>query len=330
MIVALMATVALNACELRTLEDDYMEYALVPISIDWSISGVSVEEMHRASVWFFPHDGGAPLEYRLERDLTYREMPIPVGVYSVLVFNETIDEGDWNNIAFKGTKSFETFAATNVPQNEIGFYTRSKDLPLIGNPEAIAAWSLDRFEVTLEMVFSTRTTTMNKAALMKEVPHLTKIKPQSRFERVVITVFATNLASSKQVTGTIDGMYSGVYLASGKRITEPAAQAFVLNGRVYDGYDGTTTRTFNIFGKASGAHHNLVLDFLLTNNELHPSEKFDVTNLLVTETIEHVRTHVINAGYGNHDDDHLINLPEGDMENGITVEDWEEVIIPLN
>ena len=328
---ALIAAMALNACERRELEDDYMEYALIPVSIDWSISGVSVEEMHRASVWLFPHDDSAPLQYRLEGDVTYREIRVPVGQYSVLVFNETTDENDWDNIVFKGTKRYETFAAMNIPQNEIGFYSRSEKLPLIGNPEALAAWSLDYFEVTQDMVVKTRSLSQKTAALVEEVPNLTAVKPLPRFERVVIEAYVTNLASSKQVTGTIDGMYSGVYMVSGERITKPAAQAFILNGRVYNGYDGTTTRTINIFGKSPDADHNLVLDFLLTNNELHPREEFDVTNLIFTETVAHVRTHFIKVGYGNTNGDHEIILPEGDMDvAGITVDDWEQVTIPLH
>ena len=317
------------ACERRILEDDYLEYAYIPVKIDWSRSGISVEEMHRASVWLFPHDGKAPLEYRLETDLTYREIPVPVGIYSVLVFNETIDESDWNSMTFTGTEKYETFAARNTLLSEVGIYTRSKNFPLIGNPDAIAAWSLDHFEVTPDMVYRTRTLLKKKTHLIDDVPHLTSVRPLPRFERVVITAYVTNLASSKQATGTIDGLNSGVYLASGEKINETATQAFILNGRVYDGYHGTTSSTFLIFGRKQKAKNNLVIDFLLTNNEMHPSEEFDVTNLIVTEKNENVRTHIINIGYGNLNGDHPLNLPEGDMEPGITVDDWTEVIIPI-
>ena len=326
--IALMIALVFSACELRILEDDFMETALIPVRIDWSVSGVAVEEIHRASVWLFPQEGGTPLEYRLESDVTYREIAVPVGVYSALIFNETIDPTDWNSLAFTGTKGYETFAAVNVPQSSIGFYERSNDLPLIGSPDAIAAWSLDRFEVTPEMIERTRPLTRHKTDPKDVVSDLTVAKPTPRFERVVITAFVTNLKSAKQATGTIDGINSGVYLATGKRMTKPAVQAFILNGRVYDGNDGTTTRTFNIFGKTKEQH--IVLDFLLTNNELHPREEFDVTNLTVTQTIDNVNTHFINVGYGIFPGDHLITLPEGDMDpETITVDEWNEVIIPI-
>jgi hypothetical protein len=287
--------------------------------------------MHRASVWLFSHDGKTPLEYRLETDLTYRTIAVPVGVYSVLVFNETIEAGDWNAISFTGTDNYETFAAVAIPESVLGFYTRSEDLPLIGNPDAIAAWSLNRFEVTPEMVARTRSLSQNRPALEKEVPDLTVVKPLPRFERVIITAYVTNLARSMQVTGTIDGMTSGVYMVSGEKISESAAHAFILNGRVYDanGNDGTTTRTFNIFGRLQSAKHSMNIDFLLTNGSLHPREEFDVTDLMVTKTDDIVVTHIINVGYSNLDGDHIIELPEADMSAGIVVDDWDEIVIPI-
>ena len=330
MTTTLLAVVS-NACERRKLEDDYMESALIPVCIDWSLSGLAVEEMHRASVWLFPHDGKTPLEYRLETNLIYREIAVPIGVYSALVFNETIEKGDWNNIIFTGTNSYETFAAEAIPESVRGFYTRSEDLPLIGNPDGIAAWSLDRFEVTPEMVTRTRSLSRNKSALENEVPDLTLVKPLPRFERVVITAYVTNLASSMQATGTIDGMISGVYMVSGEKISKPAAHAFILNGRVYDanGDDGTTTRTFNILGRLKSAKNNLNIDFLLTNGTLHPRQEFDVTDLIVTKMDGIVLTHIIDLGYDNSKGDHPIKLPKVDMNAGVEVGEWEEVIIPI-
>jgi len=313
MLSALFAVLVFNACERRLLEDAYIETAVVQLHIDWSESGVSVDDMHRASIWLFPQNNGAALEFRLEGNLIYREINVPIGVYSVLVFNETIDKDDWNNIIFTGTDSYETFAAMNVPKSEMGFYSRTKDLPLIGNPEAIAAWSLDRFEI------------------MSKKSDIIEIKPLPRFERVAVTAYVSNLSGSMQATGTINGMQGGVYMASGNRIAEPSAHSFILNGRVYDdnGKDGTTTRTFNIFGRLEEANHKIAIDFLLSNGTLHPSEEFDVNNLIVTETVEYVRTHFVNLGYGNLPDDRPITLPEGDMNAGIIVDEWENVIIPI-
>ncbi|MDR0295597.1 MAG: DUF5119 domain-containing protein [Prevotellaceae bacterium] len=338
-IILLIASVlAIDACTRRTLEEEYLETALIPVCIDWSISGASLERMHRASVWLFPLNGNAPLEFRLERDLTYQEISVPIGTYSVLVFNETVEANDWDAIVFSGTNRYETFAAMGISDAVRGFYTRSEDLPLLKNPDPLAAWSLNRFEVTLEMLNRTREIVRSyspsyRDMLISEVPDLTIVKPLPRFERIQITAYVTNLYSSMQVTGTIDGMAAGVYMVSGEMVPASAAHAFILNARVYDNNekDGTTTRTFNIFGRLHGltTQHLMNLDFLLVDGTLHPREEFDVTQLLITRTDLIVNTHIINVGYDNNNGDHLIELPDMGMGAGISVDGWDEIVIPL-
>jgi hypothetical protein len=321
------------------LYDELNYTALIPVRIDWSASGLSMSEMHRASVWFFPKNNSAPLEYRLEGNLTYREIEVPVGVYSVLVFNETVDAGDWNTITFTGTRRYDTFAAMSVPDAVRGFYTRSEALPLIKSPEPLAAWSLDHFEVTLEMVRLTHTvirkqeTPGTRNPLEIEVPELTEIKPLPRFERMTITARVANLVSSMQVTGTIDGMAGGVYLVSGEKIPAVSAHAFILNGRLYDDNkkDGTTTRTFNTFGclSSSVVRNTLDLDFMLTDGTFHPRQNFDATKLITMVPNTLIPTKSITVGYDLRAGDHPIPLPSVDVDAGITVNDWDEVIVPL-
>jgi|GEM_PF-1795871 len=331
----LLWMVIFHACTRRPLEEEYSDMAPIPVCIDWSISGVPVEGMHRASVWLFPHGGGAPIEYRLEGNLTYREIQVPIGVYSVLVFNETTDENDWDAITFTGTNRYETFAAMAIPDAVRGFYSRTDELPLIKDPEPLAAWSLNRFEVTPELLARAKEIVRSyspsyKDMLINEIPDLTVAKPLPRFERVQINAYITNLSSSMQITGTIDGMAAGVYMVSGEMVPTPAAHAFILNGRVYDENekDGTTTRTFNIFGRlpAPATRHQLFLDCLLADGTLHPRFEFDVTQLIYTDQSAAVKRHIINLGFGIDD---TIVLPDMNMGAGISVDGWDEIIIPV-
>ncbi|MCL2072334.1 MAG: DUF5119 domain-containing protein [Marinilabiliaceae bacterium] len=327
--ITLLALLTFTGCTRRTLEDDIFETALIPVRIDWSASGVKIEEMHRASIWLFPIDGGKPIEYRLEGNLRERDIAVPVGIYSVLVFNETIDDDDWKTITFTGTDSYEKFAVMAIPEESKGFYFRSDNFPLVANPETIAAWNLDRFEVTPEMLNITRAE--NEISNDDDILALTVIKPTPMYERVIMKVFVKNLASSMQATGTIDGMVSGIYLSSGEIINEEAVHAFVLGDRIYDdnGNDGITTRTFNIFGRDGKNQNNVSIDFLLTDGTLFPLQKYEVSKLIYTDTEQVVVTHYISLGYSNTNGDHEIELPDSDMQAGVSVEDWEEVIIPI-
>ncbi len=339
-ILLLMALAQVSgACTRRLLEDEYIPTALIPVAIDWSASGVSVEEMHRASVWLFPATGEEPLQYHLEGNLTYREIAVPVGVYSVLIFNETIDEADWDGIIFTGTDRYATFTAVSVPAAVRGFYTRSDTLPLVLNPEPLAAWSLDRFEVTPETVVRTRAIVRDhnngtrRPVLENAVPDLAVAKPLPRIEQLSITVYIKNLSGSMQVTGTIDGMAAGVHMVSGEKISSQAVYPFILNGRVYEanGKDGTTTRTFNVFGRiaAQQANQSMNLDILLTDGTLYPRETFNVTRLMVVDPGPIVRTHLVNVGYADANGDHLTVLPDMGTAGSVSVDGWEEVVIPV-
>jgi hypothetical protein len=334
----LVAMMLLTNCNYRPLEDEMYMTALIPVSIDWSESGVDQNTMHRASVLLFPENGGTALEYRLEDDLTYAEIEVPIGTYSVLIFNETKDASDWSTLVFTGIDSYDTFAAESLEETTRGFYTRSEELPLIKNPQSLAAWGMEGFSVTLEMITRTRAITRINSAtrsrtLAEEVTDLVGVKPQPRFERVAITARAVNLASSMQTTGLLHGMASGVYLASGRKMTVASSHALLLNGRVYDENekDGTTTTTINTFGKlpVASARYHLDLDFLLNDGTLHPRESWDVTDIMTPVQGTIVPTWRIDVGESETAPDHEIELPYMGVGSGITVGDWNDVVIPL-
>jgi hypothetical protein len=314
-----------TACKRRPLEMGDHFTALIPVNIDWSRSGVSTSDMHRATVMLFPEEGGMPLEYLLEGNLISRTIEVPVGVYSVLVFNETLNDTDWQGISFINTDDFHNFSAVGRAVTSRGPYTRATGLPLTENPESLAAWSLDRFEVTEDILARSRMT--SRAALEREVDALTHVVPTPRIEQMRITANVRHLSSSMQATGTISGLASGVKMASGEKIAEQtAAHAFVLNNRKYDndpdGRHGTTERTFNIFGHPQELTLKpMDIDFLLNDGTAHPTVSYtDVHSMIVRDATTIPLTNVLNVD---------TELPEVAGDSSITVSDWDEVIIPL-
>jgi hypothetical protein len=340
---------SMSGCVRRSMEGDFIpETALIPVHIDWSKSGVKVEEMHRASVLLYPEDGSTLLDYKLEGNLTDKEIQVPIGVYSVIVFNETTDPTDWKSIDFTDKDSYQKFAAVALPVTSRGFYSRADDLPLIDNPEPLAAWSLDKCEVTKEVLLRSRSRSRSSRAdsraeevLDEQIAGLSNIVPTPRIETMTITARVENLSSAMQATGVLNGMSSGVYMASGEKMTTTGAHTFILNGREYDDTDddgesddGTTTKTFNIFGRQpADAHVDLYLDFLLTDGTLFPRQSFDVTNMIERDTEAIPVSNSILVGMEDRDpdsDDHEIILPDLDVKAGsVTVGEWEDVIVPM-
>jgi hypothetical protein len=323
----------LSGCKYRPLEGDLTpETALIPVHIDWSESGVSPEKMHRATVLLFPKGGGEPLEFRLEASLTDDVIKVPVGLYSVVVFNETTDATDWTGITFTNKDSYADFAAVGLAAPTRGFYTRSDETPLIENPDPLAAWSLDSFEVTEEALESSRS--RSRAETDEQITALTHIVPTPRFEIMTVTARVKNLSSAMQATGILEDMASGVYVASGEKLTAQGAHAFILNGRIYDPNecDGTTTSTFNIFGRCSApsTQCDLYIDFLLNNGKLFPRQSFDVTTMIMSVQQAAPPAEKITVGLSNYAPDHLIELPEDlDVKAGVTINDWDDIVIPI-
>jgi hypothetical protein len=348
LLVVIAITGIMQGCIHRELEGDLdPETALIPVHIDWSKSGVDTTTMHRASVLLYPEKGGEPLEYRLEGNLNDKEIQVPVGIYSVIVFNESTDPTDWAGITFTDKDSYGKFAAVALEVTSRGFYSRAADnFSLIENPDQLAAWSLPRFEVTKEVLLrsrSSRNTRANSRAeeiLDETIASLSNIVPTPRIETMTVTARVANLTSAMQVTGILDGMSSGVYMASGEKMTTTGAHTFILNGRQYDDTDddgesddGTTTKTFNIFGRQPPtAHIDLYVDFLLTDGTLHPRETWDATNMIEqdTEAIPVANSLLVGLVSRDPDDpDHEISLPDMDVEAGITVGEWDEVVVPM-
>jgi hypothetical protein len=363
LIVALLVVVVtaigmMQGCTRRSLEGDLdPRTALIPVHIDWSKSGVDTTKMHRASVLLFPEDGGEPLEYRLQESLTDKDIQVPEGVYSVIVFNETTDDTDWKYITITGKDNYQKFAAVAKTVTSRSYkyngnvyieYIRSDTLPLIEDPDQLAAWSLDRFEVTKEVLLRSRSTRGTRAGsraeeiLDEQIASLTNIVPTPRIETMTVTARVENLTSAAAITGILDGMSSGVFMASGERMTTIGAHTFSLNGRKYSDFtdddddesdDGTTTKTFNVFGRQpADSHVDLYIDFLLADGTMHPRELFDVTNKIerYTETIPVSDSLLVGfTSRGPDEPDHEIILPDMNVDAAVTVDDWEEITIPL-
>jgi hypothetical protein len=149
---------------------------------------------------------------------------------------------------------------------------------------------------------------------------------------MTITARVENLSSSMQATGVLEDMASGVYMASGEKSATLGSHAFILNGRVYDsnGTDGTTTATFNIFGRCptSMNHCDLYIDFILTDGTRFPRESFDAANMIMAMPNSLPPAERIFVGESDNLPDHLIELP-ADMNTGVVIDEWDKIVIPV-
>lgn len=348
--VLLFALLYYSSCERRPLEEDIYETALIPISIDWSKSGIPQGEdgryeIHRASILFYPKDGGEMLEYLLEADINYREIEVPVGSYSVMIFNETRTPGDWANIYFTGIDRYHTFAAYTRPEEQVGFYLRATEPTLCKQPEPLAVWSLDHFEVTADMVGTTEAggKTRNKLGSSEVKNPFIDVTPLPRSKRVLVRVRVLNLTSAIQSTGIVRGAVAGVMMASGETINILASHAVLLNGRQMEenGKDGTIGALMYVFGVKENEVCTFQTDFLLTDGRLYSPPPTTGKDLFKPQDEGANSDYLIDIGVGTSEtpkpgepeqepDFPPIQLPDTGTNADVEVGSWDEVIIPMN
>ncbi len=321
-----------TACERRPLEDDFGVTALIPVKIDWSQSNIPVTEVrgggmvHRVSVRFFPKDGSAAFDRYLELNVIEGEIEVPVGEYSVVVFNESVYDIYWEDaIVFSNVDSYADFAATVVSDDaaRYPFYRPMAGEELIVEPFRLASWSLDEFSVTKEMVERTRSTT--RAASRADDPEnaLTKVVMRALTRNVKITAHVENLSSAQLIQGAMRGFARKIHMASAETTQTPATRILKLNSRVWDAgskTNGTVSRSFLSFGRLPQAgEYRLNIDAVFIDGTIYDEPLlFDVTDSVVSFPADAI----------NLDIDIDLQLPL--VTEGVFVGEWDDEIIKLN
>lgn len=341
-VLLLLSIISLWGCERRALEESTIvdNTAIIDVNIDWSLSKIDVSKMHRASVIFYPHDGSKFYEFHLEGDLNSRKVELPVGHYSVLVFNETMDNNDWDAIEFSGVEGYQTIVTKGVVDSRRSLYTRAETETIVRCPEALAVWNMDDLNVTSDMVTYTRSKARSKGdksrletdmSIETILEEFTNIQPELLFKEMAIVAHVQNLHSAYAITGAVQNAAGGVYLATGKVHADNVTHMFAMNNRVWDDpndrKNGHVSATILVFGLhlENDVKTGLQMEFLLNDGTQAPSEQFDITDMIDHETIE-IK---IEVGTGVNGGDHPIILPEVDAGGDVGVGDWDEEFVEI-
>ena len=330
-----------GACQRRLLEDDDLsKAALIKVKIDWSRTGLDplaksddANRIHRVSIRFFPKDGQPVFDLFLETNVTEGKILVPVGSYSVIIFNESVDDYYWQDgITFTDVNSYSNFAANAVPyansqrEQQFPFYTPSVGERFVVEPLHLASWSLEHFEVTEGMVLVSHGRQAAPYVSNEEnnmLNALSNVIMRPLTHKVTLTARVENLASMYIGYMAFQGLANKVYMASALTTSTPTTYLFTLNGRKYDAdkKSGTTNNSFLSFGRtgssgAVGESYILAPDVLFITGELYnPTTplRFDVTDQMKSQPASNFNIGV-NISF---------KLPY--VDGAIGVDDWEDV-----
>ncbi len=233
----------LCACSRRELTDGnaQMESALLEVEADWSRSGITPSKdveaedyVNRLSLRFFPTDGSPAFDRYLETDVTHGWIDLPIGTYSVVAFNESIDDPYWDGVVqFLNKDNFEEFAAQiEQDNNDYDFYTTQPGETLAAEPYKLASWSLARLEITPNMANVSKARSRTDRLSVNETKMtsaLTNIELRRLTCYTTITATVENLSSAQRIMTTFEGLSNRVYMASGETHESPVTHVFTLN-----------------------------------------------------------------------------------------------------
>ena len=347
LMLTILTVLSYGSCERRPLEDDEQPpAAMIPVKIDWSKSGIEVltpdggDAVHRVSLRFFPKGKNMPVfDIYLEGNVIEGFIKVPVGKYSVIVFNESVeDRGYWDGkIQFTDTHSYNDFAANAVAYNpnlrnqQFPFYQTQTGENFINEPLHLASWSIENFEVTEAMVMVSNGEKQILFLTEEENRMFNALKDvvmRALTRPVNITAQVENLVSTHKAYAAMQGFANKVYMASALTTYNPSTFLFSFDRRKYDanGKDGVMNSSFMSFGRtptsaANPESYKVKADIVFVNGELYqptPPLLFDVTGQVLSNYNTQIEIN-LSIQY---------KLPF--VEGGIAVDEWDDDVYTLN
>lgn len=280
--------------------------------------------------------GRPALEFKLS-DPRGGEVEVPIGIYSVLIFNNTVTDFS-QRVGFRGMARYETFEYYCKPQDGSGCYYQ---------PDILAVFRLADFEVTGDMVTLTgaKNRSMSESRLTSakvSVRALSGARPCRLTCNAHLLVHVSGLNNASAATGSLKGFASSVFLATGQTSATPVNHTFPLNNpQYYEGQykNGTIDAGLTILGRLPVTSRYWVDITFRLRREYNGSTTFptppdppcreDITSRLETE-IDGIR---INIEMGTQAGP-VITLPDvGAPDEGgfdVDISGWgEEVSIPI-
>ena len=314
------------SCKRRLLEEDEIfPAALIQVNIDWSATGINIpSEVHKVSIRFFPKDGVSPVfDCYLESNPRAGEILVPAGEYSVIVFNEAVQDALWNNrVVFTETESYSNFAAnavllSNAARQQFPYQPQPGERFIV-EPLQLASWKLDDFEVTNNMILVTqghRPATSLSVAENNMLNALKQVTMRPLTRPVTITAEVENLISADTIYLAMQGLASKVNMATGNTTNDPSTFLLFLNGRQYanNQRDGTARKTFFCFARTPQPESY----YIAADIKLRSGIIYQPTPRLFNRTQEFIDEFESNL---------LINLKIDFslpfIEGGVAVDDW--------
>ena len=336
------------SCHRQHFGDWFYVKAKIPISIDWSVSELDPQNV---SVLFFDeHTGSLVLNHYFENNSNFIQsyVELPVGKYTVLVFNELPDQ--IKNLNIDDISDFNEIEAKGVTQSSVSLPI--KDEIYYAEPEHLASVVVNDFEVTEEMIFYTNESMWFDGIIVAldsiiepswELMGLVPLRDLSVFN---VTIHVDSLSNARMPALITLRNVSGTYsFKENKYGMSPVDYQGNASNRVYDSgskTDGVISGKLDLFGVLGGratiadqpTDSPLILNVsfqLVDEARTVVTREFDITDKVTFTKLENgsisINLNLVDS----------IPLPYVQPENNgehsnfeTTLEDWVIIDVPLD
>ncbi len=287
--IILLSSLALS-CKRRPLTYGHYPFSDIVVVPDWSESLVGEDKPLGTSAWFFPKDGSEPLVFK-SNNVDGFSVPVPEGVYDILVFNRS--ENEFSTLGFKGMDKLSTAEVYSIEDETKGWYTRVDGELVVKHPEKIASAVRRDFEVTPEMIATTALIRLGEA---KPSDTLTKIHvtPKLLTKIINVRIKIIGIHNLRSARATISGMAQGHWIELNENNTTDAT--YILEnwnkvgvqgeGELYFNY-----QTFGLLGRGSSNNSTgyeywtgfMNLEVLLVDNKTVVKFPLPLDHTMITE-----------------------------------------------
>lgn len=341
-VLLLMGMQLFSSCERRSLENDYYAYAQIPVGALWAKAGINPQNV---TVLFYDenHKGKLVLEHKYENNSKRIQsyVDLPVGKYTVVLFNELRDQVDY--VGVKGYENLSTleFYTKQDPTVRV----RSAQSRYVREPGVVARAIVRGFEVTQEMLQYTRgTQTQENKPLNDAVESLVDLIPLRIMSQLNIMMHVKGLNNTRMpALVDIDNLSGGYMMDANKNSFDLVTHQFTMNNRIYDpnsNKDGTISASLQLFGIAGDKqsvndqpiNSKIILDILfmlVDEQKTIINRKVDITKMI---TFSDNPDGTTNLNVYIDLTDPLPNVkPEGSTDSGFgtELEDWGVIHVPL-
>lgn len=343
-IMAFSVLLMLFSCERRPLEEMCEDKALIPIGTMWLRADIDPQNV--TALFYNQDNGKLVLEHRFEntpsRIQTYAS--VPVGTYTVVVFNEL--RGQIKGVGIRGYENFSTLQAHAIPDPTAK--SRSDGNSYVNEPDILASVTVFDFEVTNEMVSYSHYYPDGEVinpSMQESIETLVGLEPLRKVHQFNIVVRVKGLNNAR-MPALIDlrGIAESFNINEDKNSRVTAAQQFTMNNRKYDSdsrKDGTisgTVYTWGFLGEKPDETNvqrdsRVQLDFLFMLVDAEKTlvrQQVDVTSLIIFQA-ETNGAATLSLEVELPDPLPEV-IPEGGGNSGFESEviDWDIIEVPLN